>query len=321
MSVAPAVAAVAAILASSNPSGIVCLPAGNNPASPNTTLANDPGWTNPNVKGFMIRDFWPNVEPTEGIYNWSFFDQAVALAAQHGKFLGLAVAAGLYAPPWVYADGAASIMFTESGGAVDTMPLPWDAVFQAKWFALVQAMGSRYAGNPSVAYICMTGPGRNFEMYMVYSAADAARFDVMNGQALWGQAVGTIASAYAKAFPRQALIYAIAPPTMDAQGRATVKTAVNAAMAEYPGHVGACADELVPNYAPTSASGLILEAASGTNPVGFQMLDPMTGLTGTLAQALTAAEGFKAHYVEVYTGDCADPAQQSTLNAADGVLK
>src|SRR5579864_1749598 len=78
-------------------SGIVCLPPGNNPIrGVPTNLSTNPGWTNPNVKGFMIRDFWQNVEPTEGTYNFSFLDQAVTLAHQHGKFVGLSICAGTY---------------------------------------------------------------------------------------------------------------------------------------------------------------------------------------------------------------------------------
>ena len=224
------------------PVGIVCLPMGNNPQHPLRDLADDPGWTNPEVKGFMIRDFWPMIEPAEGQYHFGLFDQALALAHRHNKFLGLAVCAGRASPDWLYAAGAQKFTFTRPGHAGGeersfSMPVPWDPVFRAKWDALNQELGKRYDSDPNVAYIAMTGPGRDFETYYVSSPDDVSRFRQMDGFSQWAKAYRSIAASYAAAFPHTVLIYALGPPTPTPEGHEALDGAVNRLLADYPASI------------------------------------------------------------------------------------
>src|SRR5260370_42405653 len=54
-----------------------------------------PVWSNPLVRGVRLRTVWRNVQPEENRFDWSYFDEAVTLAARHGKDIGLSVATGI----------------------------------------------------------------------------------------------------------------------------------------------------------------------------------------------------------------------------------
>jgi hypothetical protein len=91
--------------------GIFCLFEGDRVDRPVRNLAGRPCWTSPNVDGIALRTFWDKVEPENGKFDWSHFDQGVALARQHHKRLALSVAAGVHTPAWVYEAGAPRFEF------------------------------------------------------------------------------------------------------------------------------------------------------------------------------------------------------------------
>jgi hypothetical protein len=83
-------------------------------------------WSDPNIKGVVIRDFWSNVEASEGTYNWNYYDQGMRIAAQKGKNVIAMIAMGVEAPNWLYsANPPVASRSTPDG----TMPLPWDTNF------------------------------------------------------------------------------------------------------------------------------------------------------------------------------------------------
>ena len=82
------------------PKGILDLPGAISAKKPIGVLADHP-WENPNVAGLRIRTGWDNSETSDAAYNWVQIDEALALADQTGKFIGLGVTTGLTAPPWL----------------------------------------------------------------------------------------------------------------------------------------------------------------------------------------------------------------------------
>ena len=60
------------------PKGVFSLSAAGNPCR-ESILAN------PNVDGISIRQDWKELEPTEGIYDWTFLDSEVGRVAAAGK--------------------------------------------------------------------------------------------------------------------------------------------------------------------------------------------------------------------------------------------
>jgi hypothetical protein len=71
-----------------------------------------PVWSNPVVRGVRVRTVWRNLQPEENRFDWSYLNEAVALAARHGKSVGVSVAAGISTPDWVYRGGAERFDFT-----------------------------------------------------------------------------------------------------------------------------------------------------------------------------------------------------------------
>src|ERR1700758_134212 len=65
------------------PHGIIGLLPSFNSARP-VDLAR-PIWSNPLLAGVRLRTVWRNVEPEENRFDWSYLDDAAALAARSGK--------------------------------------------------------------------------------------------------------------------------------------------------------------------------------------------------------------------------------------------
>jgi hypothetical protein len=118
---------------------------------------------NTNVDGLALRYWWDELEPREGIFNWWRIDSEISAAQTHGKTVSLGITAGVHTPAWVYDAGAAFFTFTwkEHWGyrmcSSQRMPIPWDPVYLAKWRSFVRALGARYAKNPTVVYVKITG--------------------------------------------------------------------------------------------------------------------------------------------------------------------
>jgi hypothetical protein len=81
---------------------------------------NDPPFTNPYTQGVVLRTQWGRVEPHEHSnaddFYWDYLDQAVALAAAHGKKVSIQIVAGVTTPQWVYGAGAPAFYVTTEYG-------------------------------------------------------------------------------------------------------------------------------------------------------------------------------------------------------------
>jgi hypothetical protein len=279
-------------------------------------LAADPGWTNPNVKGFSVRMTWRTVEPSEGQFDFSTFDEAFALAAAHNKTLGLSLAAGSMSPSWIYTAGAQQFSYTTYGGLTGVMPLSWDPVFQKAWNTMITALGNRYASNPALSYVMVGGIGRDFESTQLLTAGNTAKFNALGGLTLWTPAASKIAKFFTSSFPNTHIICAMNPPTTG-PGLMMMTLFVNGMLDAYPHQFGVACDSLSPVTQNVTTSVAYIEGESQDTTCGFQMSSPSTGLTGTLAAALQVGVGFKAQYIEVYSSDCALSSEQPALVEAN----
>ena len=296
-------------------------------------LAGRPLWDNPAVHGLTVRAVWKYLQPAENAINWSFFDEAVRLAASHGKKLGLSVAAGIFTPEWVYAAGAQRFGFTMGGPWVEvkaaTMPEPWDPPFQQKWGGFVAAMGKKYDADPNVAYVMVSGVGYSVESYYVKTPEDVAKLEALGGGERWLRGAEQIIDLYAKAFPHKPFVLAMAPPLRGpaaAAGTACLRKLVEYGMQAYPGRFGVMYHALNAVADSNLYQNAAVRQYSRTSPTGFQMVWRSGGdegnqrLRGTLGQALDRAVALKAHFVEGYAADCADPAYQEELAGSDREL-
>lgn len=124
------------------------------PASPATptvlAFALDSGVTNTQVDGLAIRTSWARLEPSEGRYDWTALDSALAQVAAANKKATLHVLGSGYAqvtPSWLMAAG---VQFYSGLKGAD--PVPWDAVFLQKWSSFLPKLAEhlRTSGGDAV---------------------------------------------------------------------------------------------------------------------------------------------------------------------------
>jgi hypothetical protein len=308
------------------PVGVYDLMPGDAVDRPILGIANNPCWRNPNITGVCLRTDWNKIEPQKGVFDWTFFDDGVAAAAEHNKLVALTVYSGKETPDWVYADGARRLDLTKVGRKGEmqvTMPAPWDQTFLEDWHVLVAALGKRYDSNPVVSYVTMTGPGRGGELYFVNSPQDLEMLQEVGGLRIWVNAAEKIASFYAAAFPSTPCLYATGEPVPGPEGEAALAAIVDYCEQYWPDRFGIRSSGLRPGY---PARGFVPQ--SRIRNKGYQMLKPFRSyrgqprmLSGTLAETLELGMRYGGRFVEVYDSDCVDPSQGATLNEANKRFK
>lgn len=118
--------------------------------------ASDTVLANPDVTGISIRYGWLGLEPTEGVYNWTFLDSEVARAAAAGKTVLLRIVTQAGKPQWVTdaVTNAGGVFFTfDNNGTATSIPVFWDPTYLAKKKALIAALGAHFGDNPAVKII------------------------------------------------------------------------------------------------------------------------------------------------------------------------
>ena len=102
---------------------------------------------------------WSELEPQQGVYDWTALDQAIAAAQSSGRqvvpriytnvdFFGKAT------PDWFFALPGASFYYSSQAAQAQGIkePVPWDPAFKQQFGAFLAALGARYDGNPAIAF-------------------------------------------------------------------------------------------------------------------------------------------------------------------------
>jgi glycosyl hydrolase family 42 (putative beta-galactosidase) len=138
------------------PRGVFCLlPSGK---SGNSTV-----FDNPDVDGISIRQAWEQMNPADGIYDWTYLDGQIDRATAAGKMISLRIGTGSggatdsggNVPDWVMALVTKTFQFidTNSGGITRTIPAFWDTAFKRKKNKMIAALGARYASNENIKIV------------------------------------------------------------------------------------------------------------------------------------------------------------------------
>jgi hypothetical protein len=309
------------------------------PRSINTAIL-----TNPSVDGVAARYTWDAIEPREGVYRWGLIDNLVTLTHQHGKHLAFGVQAGVRTPEWVYAAGVPSFSFVWDRFwgpplcSVQTIPIPWDPIYVAKWTAFEKALVARYSGNPTVVQLKLEGlnawtdelslPHRLRPTPIV--GANCASFDDTANWVAAGYTRTKVLEAWLKivqpieSYPAFAamLVPSGFPPIDDAGKLIRGVTADSVFSSEvlatgfatwplqFAGQNNGLNDIVV--WAPRVSA-----AAQGLT-TGDQMVGPLPG--SALRTAIDLALAADAQYLEIYSSDLLDRNQQSTLAYAHSLL-
>ncbi|HLL78316.1 MAG TPA: LamG-like jellyroll fold domain-containing protein [Ktedonobacteraceae bacterium] len=116
---------------------------------------------NSNISGANLEWSWADIEPTEGVYNWTKVDRDINVWTSRGKQVMLRFATGgqiswsgsvdgSYTPPWVF-DTYGVPRVTEINGTV--FPVYWNPAYLQKLTDFVNAVAARYDANPYVAAV------------------------------------------------------------------------------------------------------------------------------------------------------------------------
>ncbi|HEY1769154.1 MAG TPA: beta-galactosidase [Chthoniobacterales bacterium] len=169
---------------------------------------------NPNVDGISLRCNWSTVEPTEGQFDFSYFDSAVAAAGTAHKQVLLRVNTMAQRPAWVDAaiTKAGGQFFTFSANGVQTtIPVFWDPTFVAKKIALIAALGAHFTNNPTVTTVWTSFANAQLEDWNVPHTANLLpQWYALGYSTTKMLAVGEqIIDATMRAFPNQYVTLAI----------------------------------------------------------------------------------------------------------------
>lgn len=131
------------------PTGVYCScgpTTGNGYGSVNPAIASKPF-----VKGILVRISWDILEPSDNVYNWHLLDTQINRANQYGKKVSLGIPSGIMIPQWVFDAGAQRLV--SSSPFNDTLAIPWDSTYLAKWTEFITAVGSRYENDTTIQLV------------------------------------------------------------------------------------------------------------------------------------------------------------------------
>ncbi|MGI8890705.1 MAG: beta-galactosidase [Chthoniobacterales bacterium] len=130
--------------------------------------------------GVSIRVGWATIEPTEGVFSWTYLDSEIGRATAAGKIVMLRISTQTGKPAWVTTaiknSGGKFFQFIDAG-VPSEFPVYWDPVFLAKKKALIAAVGARYGNNPTVKIVTASFANATSEDWSVpHETADVTQW-------------------------------------------------------------------------------------------------------------------------------------------------
>jgi hypothetical protein len=308
----------------------------------------------PDVDGLALRLPWDRLEPGDWRFDWAMLDHEFAAAQLHGKKVSLIVMPGPRTPNWVYSAGARQYAFgscqSQFGGPSPSglrIPIPWDPVYLAKWTGFIRALGARYAGNPGLSLIKVTGISGGSAELAISRGGPCQSVDAINWQSVGYtrekllQALRTILDAYAQAFPSTKMALMLVPrplPPIDSDGKLFTSRDGDARGAEQlidMGMSGYGSRFVLQNNGLSAFwNWEKIPQVRGRVPVGYQMLwnasgDPQCRMNrgaipcdphAVLQAAVNRGIDTGANYLEIYVQDIVNPACRDVIAQAHGRL-
>lgn len=135
---------------------------------------------NPGISGLSVAQHWDHIQTAPDVYDFSFLDDAFAVANDKQKPVALIITPGVVSPKWLLKkipDCTVNGVFL--GADVDSkcgkqafegfpeeqrddnnekIPLPWNDIYQRKWADFLGQLNEKYKDNPSFVAIAVGGP-------------------------------------------------------------------------------------------------------------------------------------------------------------------
>lgn len=135
--------------------------------------------------------------PVQGKTDWTRLDELFAAAQEHNKWVQLLVYPGFDTPAWALV-GVQTHQFPISYGIgvgdFETLPMPWDPVYLARWFAFVKQLSDRYGDLPAFRMIASGGPTSESDEFT--EPAGDLSLPNSNPDSVYGTALQWIAEGY-----------------------------------------------------------------------------------------------------------------------------
>ncbi len=235
--------------------------------------------SNPSVDGISIRQDWKDLEPTEGVYDWSFLDSEVARAAAAGKPVLLRINTQAAKPAWVTAEvsQADGGFFTfDDNGVPTTIPVFWDPTFLAKKKAMIAALGAHFSANPTIRIVSSSFANATSEDWNVPHTPTETEAWLALGYTTEKllEAGKQIIDATMAAFPNQYVTLAVASSgNLDPDPNYAARTAVATARATWPGRLIVQKNNLATFNPPAPGNDTVFQILWDSRPdIGGQML-------------------------------------------------
>jgi len=243
--------------------------------------------------GLVVRVRWKTIEPKNNQFKLDFLKAQIARCKRLGKLMHLQVLGGDESPTWLKSLGA------KYGSG---LPLPWDAVYQAEYSAMISHLRANLDWTPITHYHI---PGADnsewfFKEYGVYSHPDYTDAKMVKAHVDWVQML-------AGKIPGVIITCDIAD-----HDKKWTETAIKEMKAKFKGRVGFQMDSLSAKTS-TSYKGYtrIRDAAAEGHHAGFELLGPSKGANGkpverfggTYASAMKKADATKAQWECPYQWD------------------
>jgi len=288
----------------------------------------------PFVNGLSFRQFWRNLEPEEGKYDWTPLENAYRLTKENRKWLMITVTAGMGTPDWVYEKGTKFVAF--DGKQIRwlkrdialKMPVPWDEIYLKEWEDFLMALGEKIAEWDNVYCVHMTGGGYISEMHLpvwqegMIDKWENAGFSPEVGAAMWKR----IIEMYDRHMPKNVgLVISLSPIVKGGKGGDGVSRIVfDWATKKYGNRVWYQRDILKERTA-TNPNGKLssqMKAAASFTTIGWQTaFIPDKDLVGNKAIAYQHAINTNSSYVEVYPEEMRDASAREELMKLNNGLK
>ncbi len=278
---------------------------------------------NPNVDGVSIRQDWKDLEPSEGVYNWSFLDSEVVRVAAAGKQVLLRINTQASKPAWVataVSQAGGSFFTFDSNGVQTTIPVFWDPTFLAKKKAMIAALGAHFSSNTSIKIVSISFANASSEDWSVpHTPSEIADWQALGytSEKLLNAGQQLI-DATMTAFPNQFLTLAVAGNgNLDPDVNYVARNAVLSARAKWPGRLIVQKNSLAAYTPPAPGTDTVYQVVWDFRPeVGGQMLynsflDPAyrnnKGVAGDpatiLHKSINNGAGYGMNFIEIYQVD------------------
>jgi hypothetical protein len=171
--------------------------------------------TNPHITGVYLIYHWRLLEPQLGQLDFTRLDRVIERVRQHGRYYKLAINPGIYSPDWLYTSGAQAFDTLGSNPARKgiyqkriRIPLPWDPVYQTRYFDTLAKVAARYRDDPQFRAITLTvATFMSPEWHLPKSSDDLRRWRGLGGSTdRLEQTWETGINRFAELFPNQFLI-------------------------------------------------------------------------------------------------------------------